>query len=198
MIPDKVTEAIKELTELAVKEGAEKDLTTYISADKIDVAGSWVRWKCRFGCANYGNSLCCPPFIPAPEETAKLIHQYKHGLLIGFRGMTENMLNHQKQMNKTIYKLEKAAFFKGFVKAIGFASGTCLFCPKCIIQDESLKGIPADVARRYCRHKNQARPSMEAAGMDVFTTVRNAGIEIEVIHEANLEKIRHFGLILLE
>jgi predicted metal-binding protein len=151
-----------------------------------------------FGCSNYGNSLCCPPYIPSPEETKKLVQQYKHAILIGFQGTTENILQHHMKMNKVIHKLEKAAFFKGFVKALGFATGTCLFCKKCIIQEESLKGMPAEVARRYCRHKNKARPSLEAVGIDVFSTVHNAGLEIEVITENNIEKMKHFGLILLE
>jgi predicted metal-binding protein len=198
MVPEHLTSILHELTELAVQEGAAKELITYIKADQIEVAGAWPRWKCTFGCSNYGNSLCCPPYIPSPEATAKVIKQYSHGLLIGFHGTTENMLEHHKAMNKTIYTLEKTAFMKGFVKAIGFATGTCLFCKKCIIQEDNLKGIPADVARRYCRHKNKARPSLEAVGIDVFATVRNAGLELEVINETNLEKMKHFGLILLE
>lgn len=198
MVPDAIRKAIEELTELAVKEGAEKAFIKYIPADKIVVAGSWVRWKCMFGCSNYGNSLCCPPFIPSPEATAKLIKQYTHGVLIGFRGTTENILKHHRNMNKVLYKLEKAAFFKGFVKAVSFAAGTCLFCKKCIIQEEELKGVPSEIARRYCRHKNKARPSLEAVGIDVFSTVANVGLALEVINEENIEKMRHFGLVLLE
>lgn len=196
MVPEKIIKVIEELTELAVKKGAEKELIKYISADKIKVADSWVRWKCIFGCPNYGNSLVCPPFIPPPEETSKLVQQYDHALLIGFRGITENMLEHYKKMNKAIFKLERAAFLKGFIKAVGFAVGTCLLCKKCIIQD--LEGVSADVARRYCRHKNKARPSLEAVGIDVFTTVQNAGLKLEIINTDNIENLRHFGLILLD
>ena len=126
-----------------------------------------------------------------------MVQQYEHALLIGFRGRTVDILQHHKKMNKALFKLEKAAFFKGFVKAVVFAAGTCLLCKKCIIQEEDLKGMPAEVARRYCRHKNKARPSMEAVGIDVFATAHNAGLELEVINEDNSEKMRHFGLILL-
>ena len=198
MIPDKIIQLIKELTDLAVKKGADKELIRYISPDKIEIGGSWVGWKCQFGCSNYGNSLCCPPFIPSPEETGKLVKQYTHAVLIGFHGTSENIVEHVKNMNRVIQKLEKIAFFKGFVKAIGFACSTCLFCSKCIIQEDFMRNIPVNIARRYCRHKNKARPSLEAAGIDVFTTVHNAGLELEVIKENNLEKMRHFGLILLE
>jgi predicted metal-binding protein len=197
-IPEKITQAISELTESAVKQGAAKEFITYLPADQIVVAGPWVLWKCQFGCSNYGNSLACPPYIPPPEATVRLINQYNHAVLIGFHGTTENMLQHHKQMNKALYKLEKEAFFKGFVKAVSFAAGTCLFCKKCIVQEEFMKEIPADIARRFCRHKNKSRPSLEAAGIDVFATVRNAGLEIEVINEQNVEKMRHFGILLLE
>ena len=37
-------------------------------AKTVDVAsirtGAWTRWKCQFGCPNYGKTLCCPPFVP--------------------------------------------------------------------------------------------------------------------------------------
>ena len=198
MVPDKIAKTIEELADIAVKEGAEREWIKYISADKVVVAGPWVRWKCQFGCSNYGNSLSCPPFIPPPEETEKLLAQYKHAMIVGFKGVTEDILKHHTKMNKTFFKLEKAAFFKGYVKSVAISAGTCLLCKKCIIQEDFMKGIPADVARRYCRHKNKSRPSLEAVGIDVFTTVHNAGLELEVIHEDNIEKMRHFGLILLE
>ena len=198
MVPEKITQYIEELSEIAVKLGAERDLIKYIAADKIVVAGPWVSWKCQFGCSNYGNSLCCPPYIPPPEETIKLMKEFKHAVLVGFKGVTQDILKHHRNMNKAIYKIEKDAFFKGFVKAVGLAAGTCLLCKKCIIQEEEMKEVPADVARRYCRHKNKARPSLEAVGIDVFKTVENAGLELEVITEDNVEKMKHFGLILLE
>lgn len=198
MVPENIEKVIEELGDLAVTEGAEKDWIKYISADKVKVGGSWVRWKCQFGCSNYGNSLSCAPFIPPPEETAKLIAQYKHAMLVGFKGTLENPIKHHVKMNKTLFKLEKAAFFKGFVKAVAFAAGTCLLCKKCIIQEDFMRDVPADVARRFCRHKNKTRPSMEAVGIDVFTTVHNAGLELEVINADNIDKMRHFGLILLE
>ncbi len=198
MVPEKITKAIEELSVLAVKKGAEKEWIKYISADKVEVPGSWVRWKCQFGCSNYGNSLCCAPFVPPPEKTQELIGQYKHAMLVGFKGTLEEPKKHHAKMNKTLFKLEKEAFFMGFVKALAFAAGTCLLCTKCIIQEDSMKGVSVEIARRYCRHKNKARPSLEAVGIDVFTTVHNAGLELEVINEDNIEKMRHFGLILLE
>ncbi|MHA1132535.1 MAG: DUF2284 domain-containing protein, partial [Candidatus Helarchaeota archaeon] len=146
MIPERIKKVIEELTELAVKKGAEREWIKYIETEKIIVPGSWARWKCQFGCSNYGNSLCCPPFIPSPKATQELISEYNHAMLVGFKGTTINPLEHHAKMNKTIFKLEKAAFFNGFVKALAFATGTCLLCTKCIIQEDFMMHIPVDIA----------------------------------------------------
>jgi predicted metal-binding protein len=50
-----------------------------ISAELIAVA-EWVRW--RYGCRAYGKHFCCPPFVPDPEDTRKLLAGYRHALLV--------------------------------------------------------------------------------------------------------------------
>jgi predicted metal-binding protein len=59
--------------------------------------------------------------------------------------------------------------------------------------------------RRKCRHMDLVRPSMEAAGIDVFGTARNAGWDLSTIPCRDLEygKVIHsnivsIGLVLLE
>ncbi|HIE08227.1 MAG TPA: hypothetical protein EYP65_00080, partial [Armatimonadetes bacterium] len=48
-----------------------------------------------------------------------------------------------------------------------------------------------------CRHPDLARPSMEACGIDVFKTAREAGFPIEVVPpEGGVEN--YFALLLLE
>ncbi|MEM2022595.1 MAG: DUF2284 domain-containing protein [Archaeoglobaceae archaeon] len=41
------------------------------------------------------------------------------------------------------------------------------------------------------------RPSMEAAGIDVFQTARNAGYKVKVLASPD-EEVQFFGLLLLE
>jgi predicted metal-binding protein len=50
------------------------------------VVGYWPRFKCQYGCAGYGKSLCCPPHSPTPDETKKIVTDYKLRLLIHFGG----------------------------------------------------------------------------------------------------------------
>ncbi|WP_321505415.1 DUF2284 domain-containing protein [uncultured Methanoregula sp.] len=59
--------------------------------------------------------------------------------------------------------------------------------------------------RRKCRHMDMVRPSMDAAFMDVFATVKNVGWQLATIPCKNLEygKVVHsdihsIGLVLIE
>ena len=67
------------------------------------------------------------------------------------------------------------------------------------------KELLMKVIRRKCRHMDLVRPSMEAAGIDVFATARNIGWELNTIPCKNMEygKIVHshihsVGLVLIE
>jgi len=51
--------------------------------------------------------------------------------------------------------------------------------------------------QKTCCHTEQARPSMEACGIDVFKTARTAGYPIEVVKDHNCTQ-NYYGLLLLE
>lgn len=50
-------------------------------AKKVDIASvklaAWPRMKCQFGCPNYGNTLCCPPYTPELPFMKQFIGEYK-------------------------------------------------------------------------------------------------------------------------
>ena len=146
-----------------------------ISAGKV-FTGSWVRWKCRYGCDGYGSNLLCPPHSPAPEETQRMLDEYRRAILVHCATYTDVRL--------LIAKLERAAFLGGFYKAFGLACGPCQLCPTCAFE----KG---------CRHPEQARPAMEACGIDVFATARAAGFPIEVVTDRSCKE-NYYGLLLIE
>ncbi|MHA1298388.1 MAG: DUF2284 domain-containing protein [Candidatus Helarchaeota archaeon] len=188
---------IKKLEEQAIKCGASPELTRYISADKIEVTDQWVRWKCQFGCPVYGKNLCCPPFTPNSEETKRLIKEYKHALLIGFKIKASEHVKLRKKIQRCILKIESRAFALRFLKAIAFNIGSCVWCEDCIVK-EVPRDINPQLARNYCKHKEKARPSMEAVGINVFGTVENAGLKLKILTAENADEAKFFGLILLE
>lgn len=136
----------------------------------------WVRLKCQFGCGSYGSCLTCPPYSPAPEETRRLLDSYEVAILIHSREWP--------RIKDIVVQLEHEAFYAGYYKAFALGAGPCHLCEECAFE----KG---------CRHPDLARPSMEACGIDVFKTAREAGFPIEVVPpEGGVEN--YFALLLLE
>ncbi|MHA1378269.1 MAG: DUF2284 domain-containing protein [Candidatus Helarchaeota archaeon] len=193
----KIDERIKILKEHAIKCGASSELTRYITTDNIEVADQWVKWKCQFGCPVYGNNLCCPPFTPNSADTKKLLKEYKHALLIGFKTKATEHIDIRKKVQRCILKIESKAFSLNFLKAFTFNIGACVWCETCIVKDLP-KNINPQLARSYCKHKDKARPSMEAVGIDVFGTVENTGLKLNILSADKKEDAKFFGLILLE
>ncbi|TKJ37211.1 hypothetical protein CEE36_11225 [candidate division TA06 bacterium B3_TA06] len=144
-----------------------------IPADSV-VTAQWVRAKCQFGCGVYGKRLTCPPNSPTPEETQRMVNAYQHALLIHGDENTP--------VNRIVVRLEKRMFLDGYEKAFGMGGGPCFLCEECVEQ---------------CRYPDQARPSMEACGIDVYSTVRAHGLPIEVLKNENC-KPNYYGLVLIE
>jgi len=174
-----------------------------ISTEKVVVA-EWVRWKCMFGCKAYGKHLNCPPYVPPVEETRKLLRCYETAILARFEAkpnyeVPPERIHHFlwdaiKDMYDKMFEMERHAFLSGYYKAFALYALPCAYCDPCIPEKEDNIDF---AVRRFCRFQHKIRPSMEASGIDVFQTVRNAGYEIKVL-TSPYEKIFFFGLLLLE
>ena len=138
--------------------------------------GRWVQLKCKYGCEEYGNKLSCPPHSPSYEETKEILKEYQKALLIH---------GHLSwQMRYMVTELEKAAFSLGFYKAFGFGAGPCKLCEHCDTNSP-------------CPHTAEARPSMEACGIDVYQTARNHNLRIETLKNKD-DEVNIYGLVLLD
>jgi len=140
------------------------------------ITGRWVRWKCQFGCGGFGTSLVCPPHTPAPPETRKMLDEYKTAVLFE---------SPPGRVKKIAAALEREIFLSGYYKALGLGSGPCHLCDDNCAFDEG------------CRHPREARPSMEACGIDVYATVRKHGFTINVVRTRK-DPQHYFGLVLIE
>lgn len=150
------------------------------------VVADWVRLKCQYGCGGYGERLTCPPHSPTPEVTRQVLGHYRQALLLRMEqaGGWKEETRQRRQMSEVVATLERELFLAGHYRALGMGSGPCALCKEC---------DPASP----CRFPDQARPSMEACGIDVYTTVRQAGWEIEVV-QTKESLFRLFGLVLIE
>jgi predicted metal-binding protein len=210
----KLEDEVEKLIGLAREAGADAR-----PIDPADVTVSeWVRFKCSWGCKGYGKHLGCPPYAPSPEETRRMIGEYSTALLLRFEGVPDlrtidpdeipEDFHHIytkliRWVHETVYRLEKTAFYDGYYKAFGLSAYPCIYCERCVA--EEAEGPVDRSMKRLCRHMDKVRPSMEAAGIDVFATARNAGWELSTIPCKDLEygKIVHadivsFALVLIE
>lgn len=187
-------QAGKKLIDQAIEGGA--TAAKIINADQIVIA-QWVRHKCQFGCRLFAKRFTCPPYAPSPSETAETVKQYQQALLVEFRNRhfeDPQDTASQSMVHRSMYNLERQAFLNGFYKATAYGSGPCRLCPEC--PAEKLEK-PSLFNKKDCLNQKMARPSMEAAGIDVYQTVRQAGFEIHVVREKS-EPYTSFGLVLLE
>lgn len=140
------------------------------------VLAPWVQFKCQFGCPHYNRRLCCPPYTPSWEETARVVDSYSKALLFHSQGMEVRPLD-------IAFEVEQDAFFSGYYKALGFGAGPCWLCKECNL--------------KRCVHPLQARPSMEGCGIDVYATAKANGFPIRVVRNRS-EIPNRYGLVLIE
>ncbi len=146
-----------------------------IEAGTIHIPG-WTDLRCRFGCGHYGRPGC-PPHSPSAEKTKEFIGDYSHALLLEGEPPTG-------EFQLRVLRAEREAFKAGFYKAFSYWAGPCSLCLPC----------PED---SVCRNTKASRPSMEGAGIDVFETVRRAGLSLRTL-PARDDYVKYFGLVLLE
>jgi len=167
--------SIEELNNRAVKLGASE--SKVIEAKTIKTA-AWVRYKCQFGCSGFAESLTCPPYSPTPDETQKILNSFQKAIFIHCHSGSH------VDISKVVIKIEKEAFLAGYYKALGMGAGPCRLCRVCNLKGE-------------CRHREEARPSMEACGIDVYSTARSNGFTIDTLDSAKC-KADYFGIVLIE
>jgi len=168
----------------AIEFGA--DAAKIIDTDKVVVA-EWVRLKCLYGCDEPGVHKTCPPDgAPALDVIRRLLGKFRRGVLLTVGPITgsERSDPESRRLNDAALALERDLFLAGFHKTWAMGAGPCDICDSCS------QGA-------VCPTPEKARPSMEGCGIDVFTTVRNAGWTIEVVQDEG-DAYRFFALVLVD
>jgi predicted metal-binding protein len=153
-----------------------------------------VKLKCMVPqCANYGRNLMCPPNVMGMDDFSEVLERYTRSILVQypipmdtefmskFSGSSiediyetgeyeERMTKSERQFQDLLGKLESDALNMGCRFAAAFTGGPCRLCDECVGQGSGER----------CRHPFRSRPSMEAMGIDVYLTARNAGLPFEI------------------
>ncbi len=153
-----------------------------------------VRLKCMVPvCASYGRNLQCPPHVMSVEEFSTALSKFGHVIVIQYPipmdskfiesnfsrrpleevretgTYLEKITKSEREFVNLLCQIEKEALNMGYRFATALSGGACRLCDECV----GISGEP-------CRHPFKARPAMEAVGIDVFQTAKNAGIPFEL------------------
>jgi predicted metal-binding protein len=165
------------------------------------------RLKCLVPrCSSYGRHLLCPPSLMPVDEFKEILDCYESGLLIQVEAdvdSSDKSLKHldnevceeigsetdsrewQLKLLRLVNTTEAIAFKMGFYFAAGLAGGNCCLCRECVTPQSG----------RPCKHPFQARPSMEAMGIDVIKTCRKARMPVSL---SSKNAVRWTGLLLVD
>ena len=166
-----------------------------------------VRLKCAVPvCASYGRNLMCPPNLMSVDEFEEILALYEKALILQIeadydstdkskarlsKGTCEeletatNTSGWEVKLHMLVNQIEALAFKEGFHLAAGLIGGDCALCHECVTP---LSGEP-------CRRPFEARPSMEAMGIDVLETCRRVGLPLFL---SSCKKVRWTGIVLLD
>lgn len=159
----------------------------WIDPNKI-VVSHWVRMKCIFGCNEYSATATCPPNVPSVSECEKFFKEYKEAVIFHFEkkvGKPEDRFIWTKKTNLKLLKLEKEVFLSGYEKAFLLFLDSCNICQDCPGEKEK------------CKEPKLARPTPEAMGVDVYSTVRQWGYPIEVLSDYS-QKMNRYAFLMID
>jgi predicted metal-binding protein len=175
----------KDEIEQIVKQYCFTDYKWIVPRESIIVA-QWVRFRCQFGCKNYGKNGSCPPAVPSVEECREMIYEYENAIVFHFPIQSADRDDHYK-LTSRLSDLENALFLAGNYKVFLLQYSSCVFCKECVAEGTRIK----------CINKAKCRPGADAMGIDVYQTAHNLGYPIQVIKDRS-ELTNRFAFMLIE
>jgi predicted metal-binding protein len=121
-----------------------------------------------------------------------MLRSYSDALLIKLDSLPGQALKSFGSDHEIAFSLERAAFVMGFERAFSLSSGFCTLCPEC---PAGKLAEPNLFSKKECLQSKKAHPSMEAAGIDVYSTVRDCGFDLQPVKDLK-DAFKLFGLTL--
>ena len=159
----------------------------WINTQQIVVA-QWIRFRCMFGCRNYGKKGTCPPNMPPIEECERMISEYSNAAVLHFEKRFEKLEEYRPWSKDTVsrlVKLEREIFLSGHYKTLLLSFDACMLCDSCTGN------------RNECRNPTISRPGADALGIDVYATVQKIGYPILVVKDYR-DNTNRYAFMLIE
>jgi predicted metal-binding protein len=169
----KLQERLGPYTALALEMGAAHAVAIRASDIVLDPR---TYLKCMYGCKDWGRNWTCPsaPGAIKPWDFKNILRRYKSAILVHCA--------EKKLSQKISYELERQAFLDGLYFA--FSMSDCSLCEQCAHPEP-------------CRVPRQARPAMQALGIDVYATARRQGLPLFPLKDET-EPQNWYSLVLME
>ena len=130
--------------------------------------------KCLWGCNQ--QTVKCDTRGTTFQERCDMIRQYQRILLVH--------AHDGQDITKAVLEIERQAFLDGHYLA--FAIRYCNYCTECQVDDDKL-----------CTFPKLIRPCESIFGINVFQTVRNLGLPLDVLQSNDAVQNR-YGFVLIE
>ncbi len=168
-----LAERLARYTKLAMKMGAAHAVALKASDIVLDPR---TYLKCMYGCKDWGRNWTCPsaPGAIKPWDFKNILKRYKSAILVHCAD--------KKLSQKISYSLEREAFLNGHYFA--FSMSDCSLCDGCAHPEP-------------CRLPKQARPAMQALGIDVYATAKRQNLPLFPLRNEN-EAQNWYSLVLVE
>jgi len=161
-----------------IKRAKELDMVDALLITPKDITFDIRTWlKCRWGCeSSKRNTVKCNTRETTLDERQEIIKKYKAILLVH---------SHDRvRISEALLELEKEAFLDGHYFA--FALRYCNYCKNCMANNDE-----------HCPHPDMVRPCEQLFGIDVYKTVRDLGLPINVLQDRG-EQENRYGFLLIE
>jgi predicted metal-binding protein len=127
------------------------------------------RDMCR-SCKRYGTKASCPPRVESLEYYSAAIKEYKNAIIFykeytisDFSDFAEAGKESSLELQQELIAFRNNLLKQGQLFVTCFGGGSCKLCDTCSI---------------VCRFPDKSTVPLEAAGVDVFATLKPLGIEL--------------------
>ncbi|MBR4888594.1 MAG: DUF2284 domain-containing protein [Clostridia bacterium] len=175
----------EELIRIALENGAAK--ATVIPQEKIILNAAHRDDCAKNYCGNYGRCWMCPPHVGPIDELMAKVRTYTHGLLYQTIGEIEDSYDIEGMFEVGHTHATNGRKIRDVLTGVlpddslHLINGGCGGCERCSILD----GEP-------CRTPENAMPSMESYGVDVYNTCKTT--DLKYINGQNT--VTYFGIVL--
>lgn len=175
----------KQLVAAALEAGATK--AQVIEQDQVVLSEQFAEICASNACGQFGRCYMCPPDVGDIQQLMARVRAYSHGLVYQTISPLEDSYDWEGMQAASSNHARLSQRLRGMLAALLPDDSLHLTCGGCGLCDTCAK-----VTGEPCRYPQDAMPSVESYGVDVYNTVK--GTQLKYINGQNT--VTFFGMVL--